>query len=281
MRDLLGRPDSGARRSVFSSLFRRRRRASQKPSHRYRELLDLPRYQRSTVTLGEQPFVVPDGVSFYHNYQEIFVGEIYRFTSPRSRPTIIDCGANIGTSVVYFRSLYPDCRITAVEADPEIFAVLGSNLETQGVSDVTLLNRAVSHLDEPVRFHVEGADAGRIHPLSTSGRSVTVETVKLDDLIEGFLDGPVDFLKIDVEGAETEAICSAKRLDRVDNLFVEYHSFRDAPQNLHRLLAALTDQGFRYYVQTQYCPARPLVEVEDHMGMDLQLNIFARRRGSG
>jgi hypothetical protein len=46
------------------------------------------------------------------------------------------------------------------------------------------------------------------------------------------------------------------------------------------LLAKLADSGFRYKVQTQYCPARPLVDDDCHLGMDLQLNIFAKRVAS-
>jgi hypothetical protein len=42
----------------------------------------------------------------------------------------------------------------------------------------------------------------------------------------------------------------------------------------------LAEAGFRYYVQTQYCPRQPLVKATAHLGMDLQLNIFAKRPGS-
>ena len=61
---------------------------------------------------------------------------------------------------------------------------------------------------------------------------------------------------------------------------VEYHSFADAPQRLHKVLDRLAEAGFRYYAQTQFCPARPLVEDSNHLGMDLQLNIFAKRSNS-
>ena len=225
------------------------------------------------VELLGQPFVVPDGVSFSESYEEIFVQEIYRFEPTRPRPRIVDCGANIGTSVLYFKRVYPDARITAVEADPEIFRVLQQNLAPHRLSDVVLMNRALSDKAEPVTFHVEGADAGRIHPLDQESDTIRVEGVVLDDL----LDEAVDFLKVDVEGAETDAICAARHLDRAASMFVEYHSFVDAPQSLPRLLSALTDVGFRYAIRTQYCSRQPLLEREDHLGMDLQLNVFAFR----
>ncbi|HEY5657150.1 MAG TPA: FkbM family methyltransferase [Myxococcota bacterium] len=245
------------------------------PCEPYAELRDLPRYQRSVVELLGHPFVVPDGISFYNNYREIFVDEIYRFSSPDARPVIVDCGANIGTSILYFKSIYPDCSITALEADPGMFSILENNLAARGLEGITLINKALHHEGLPVSFHVEGADAGRIHPLGDACKeSITVETIRLDDLIGE----RVDFLKIDVEGAETEVICASRKLGRASSLFVEYHSFADSPQILPRLLSALTDCGFRYFIQTQQCPARPLVQQDNHLGMDLQLNIFARRK---
>ncbi len=252
-----------------------RRRSSR---HRYVELCDVPRYQRCVVDLLGQPFVVPDGVSFYYSYREIFGDEIYRFHASHPRPVVVDCGANIGTSVLYFKSIYPECSITAVEADPRIFSILQANLAPHRLQDVTLLNKALSHEKDSVSFHREGADAGRIHGLGEACKeSMQVETVQLDDLIGE----QVDFLKIDVEGAETDVICASEKLRRVSSMFVEYHSFADAPQSLPRLLSALSDQGFRYYIQTQYCPAQPLTDPTHHLGMDLQLNVFAKRVGEG
>ena len=105
---------------------------------------------------------------------------------------------------------------------------------------------------------------------------LTLPTIVLDEL----LTQSVDFLKIDIEGAETDVLAASRRLDCVSQLMVEYHSFADAPQELPRLLNTLAQAGFRYYVQTQYCPRQPLVKATAHLGMDLQLNIFAKRPGS-
>ena len=77
------------------------------------------------------------------------------------------------------------------------------------------------------------------------------------------------------DAAETEAICGSQKLGNVAQLFIEYHSFAGAGQTLAALLQKLTDTGFRYYIQTQFCAPRPLLAAECQLGMDLQLNIFA------
>ena len=68
-------------------------------------------------------------------------------------------------------------------------------------------------------------------------------------------------------------------MQKVGQLFIEYHSFAGAEQTLAELLQKLTVSGFRYYIRTQFCAPRPLLATELQLGMDLQLNIFARREG--
>jgi FkbM family methyltransferase len=258
--------------SRLSRWLRSRRMPPRTP---YEHLLFVPRYEVRTEELLGTAFRIPDGAAFYANYIEIFQDEIYRFESTRTAPRIVDCGANCGATVVYFQHLFPDARIVAVEADPAIFSLLEWNVSLRRLCGVTLINKAVTVGTGPVLFHCEGADAGRIHALGEAKSQVAVPAVSLDELLAE----PVDFLKVDIEGAEVDSLCSSRRLDAVDQMMVEYHSFADAPQGLHELLAKIAASGFRYYVQTQFCAPRPLVEPDSHLGMDLQLNIFATRRG--
>ena len=238
----------------------------------YEGLKAVPRYQETVVELLGRDFTIPDSLSFYHSHREIFCDQIYRFTADNPRPVILDGGSNCGTSIVYFKSLYPGARITGVEADARIFEILSANIRARHYEDVVLINKALSTTREPVLFHREGADSGRVFPLE-GGQAAPVEAVILDDLIHE----PVDFLKMDIEGAETEVVCSSEKLDRVSNMFVEYHSFQGAPQTLAALLQKLTACGFRYYIHRQFCSSRPLTEEKVRQGVDMQLNIFARR----
>jgi FkbM family methyltransferase len=222
--------------------------------------------------LGE-PFQIPDGLSFYHGYREIFTAELYQFKTSSPRPLIVDGGANCGVSVVYFKRLYPAARVVAVEPDPHIFALLEENVSRFKLTDVTLVNKAIAVGASEVTFHREGSNAGRIHSLDDAIEKFVVPVVSLDEL----LSEPVDFLKLDIEGAESDVVCSSQRLDAVTQFMIEYHSFADAPQSLPALLNKLAESGCRYRLQTQYCPKQPLVDDSCHLGMDFQLNIFAKR----
>ena len=49
---------------------------------------------------------IHDIASFDLCYDELFVQEMYNFLAKRTNPYIIDCGANLGMSIVYFKELY-------------------------------------------------------------------------------------------------------------------------------------------------------------------------------
>ena len=147
------------------------------------------------------------------------------------------------------------------------------NISLRKYDNVTLINKAVSNKKGKVKFFSEGADGGRIYNMSKHKGSSEVETICLDDIIED----EIDFLKMDIEGSESDVICSLKKINKIKEIFIEYHSFADKTQSLDELLSCLKENGFRYYIQTIFCSPRPLTIPKLQLGMDLQLNIFAKR----
>jgi FkbM family methyltransferase len=245
----------------------------------FAHLHDMARNQATSALLDGFEFEIPDGFSFYWMHKEICRDQAYLFRIQQAAPFIIDCGSNYGVSILWFKNYCPDARITGVEADPKIFDLLSRNLARRNLDNVKLLNRAVSSKPGHVSFHCLGADSGRIHAgqpdgIASGADIIEVPTVLLDDLIG---EDDVDFLKIDIEGAELDVISGSKKLNRVKQMFIEYHSFIDMPQQLSRLLAILEASGFRYYIDKVYSPENPYLQIASNQGMDLQLRIFATR----
>jgi len=235
-----------------------------------------PRYKHiSTPILGKSLSLV-DGQSFYYSYWEIFEQEIYCFSSHKKEPLIVDCGSNVGLSILYFKTIYPQSKIIGFEADPDVYPILESNLTRFGYDDVELHNKALWHEETTLDFAVEGADAGRVakEQKDEFKRRVKVPAVCLSN----YLSEPVDLLKLDIEGAETAVIKEcAGCLHRVNNLFIEYHSFWQEPQTVDDILSILKDANFRVSIHSQFASPKPFVKQPLHLGMDLQLNIFAYR----
>ena len=91
----------------------------------------------------------------------------------------------------------------------------------------------------------------------------------------------IDFLKIDIEGAEIEVLHDCRgSLAHVQNLFVEFHSYIGNAQGLADVVKVFEENGFRYYVDTNQHRLRPFVNhrYRGNDVMDLQLNIFGWRK---
>lgn len=234
-----------------------------------------PLKQETETALFEPPLRLMDGPSFAPQYEEIFLSEVYAFPFDGDHPVIIDGGANVGAGVIWWRSRWPEAIIVAFEPDPRIFEILEWNTRYQAGLDLRCA--AVGALGSEGLFSAEGTDAGRlIRPSEVVEDRIEVTVERLRDILEEHV--AVDFLKLDIEGAETTALLDAEDdLDRVARIFVEYHSFVGEEQRLDELLGLLRRSGFRYYIETPIRSIRPFFGTAVNRMIDLQCNIFASR----
>jgi FkbM family methyltransferase len=240
-----------------------------------RRIGKLPRFQIGTTKIMGKPLKFCDNASFLFIYNEVFKKEVYKFSSTSQVPYIIDAGANVGLSVIYFKQIFPDAEIVAIEPDIFIFDILKYNIDLFEYSNIKLVKRALWNVNTVLKFHSEGADGGRISTLLDTKKVINVQT----DRLYKYLDKKVDFLKMDIEGAEYKVLEDSKEyLKNVQNIFVEYHSFIEKDQELPELLDLLRNAGFRLSINTPgLVSGNPLIEVNSYLGMDMQLNIYGYR----
>jgi FkbM family methyltransferase len=234
----------------------------------------IPRFTPITTNLLGKPLKIADSASFMFMYSEIFEKEIYKFSSTLKSPNIIDCGANIRLSVIYFKNIFPKAKITCFEPDKEIFSILAHNVKSFNLSKVMLINKALWDKETELSFAPDKADGGRI----CKGQNKSIYKVETERLSR-YLTKPVDFLKIDIEGAEVPVLEESKKyLKNVKRMFVEYHSFQGEEQKLNSLLQIISANGFRYYIEhIGVASSHPFCTVRTTMGIDNQLNIYCYR----
>ncbi len=137
---------------------------------------------------------------------------------------IIDCGAYIGLSALWFLNRYPAARIITIEPDRENYKILCKNLRSYG-DRVRKLYAAV--WPGKARLTVKRGDsywATRIEEGGAPG-TTKIRGVSIDDLIaESGLD-MVDILKIDIEGSEEILFLnnSSSWVPKVRNIAIELH----------------------------------------------------------
>lgn len=135
----------------------------------------------------------------------------------------IDVGANIGIyTLAMARQVGPTGKVFAFEPYIENAGLLEHNVERNGYSNVVTVHRAaVAERSGTARLAVNAHNAG-MHRLAAGG-SADVETVCLDDLFAG---QRVDFVKIDVEGAEVAVLRGMHNILAANpdiSLLVEYN----------------------------------------------------------
>lgn len=231
----------------------------------------ISRYRQRTVYVHGWKLIVPDVASFLSAYKEIFVEEIYAFRADSEYPIILDCGANIGLSVLYFKKKYPTSKVIAYEADPKIFNILKNNIYNNGITGVEIINMAIWSSGTIVDFSVEGADGGRINTESDKN-IIKVPAVSLFSILK---ETQFDFVKVDIEGAEFEALKGCDELlNNLKYVFIEFHSFVNKKQELGSLIFLFERKGFRVHVHPPFTAKKPFLGIQGVNGMDMQLNLF-------
>lgn len=190
--------------------------------------------------------------SLVHLFREIFVGRVYDVGLESRAPRIIDCGSNIGMSILFFKNLYPDARILGFEPHPAVYDTLARNVETNALHDVSLQRKALGGEPGALDFYVKQGDNGALDMgLFAGSGEATMIKVECETL-SPYIDGPVDLLKLDIEGAEEmvlDELARADRLRHVRNIVCEYHHHIDpSTDRLSRTLAILESAGFGYQV---------------------------------
>jgi FkbM family methyltransferase len=217
-----------------------------------------------------------DGPVFLVSVNELFVNEFYKFRPVTDRPKIIDCGSYIGTSILYFKVNYPNADIIGFEPDESNYDIIRRNLENWNFSNTSVTKAAIWINNESLPFNSKGSMASRIEMGAyKEDNKKVVKCVRLKDL----LNDEIDFLKIDIEGAEHAVLkdCS-DNLINVKNLFVEYHGIYSEMFKLNEILDILIRNNFKYYIK-EGSPVytKPFWEKEKIGDYDILLNIFAFR----
>ncbi len=214
-----------------------------------RQLKDIPRFTPGVTTVAGWTLHYADAPSLLSGFDVQIVKKSNDFSAPRPDPLVIDCGANIGLSVLRCKQLYPQARVTAFEPDHMLCDMLRANLSGNGHGDVDVVEAAVWTDAGEHLFHPDGADGGMlIEAAGQNASSGLVKTVRLADYLAG---EPVDFLKVDIEGAELPVLRSCcDVLGNVRQMVVEVHYRVDRPEELAEILGLLHEAAFRVSVNS-------------------------------
>jgi FkbM family methyltransferase len=162
--------------------------------------------------------------AFIHG--EVFEHEYYRLPLRRSPATILDLGANIGLSAVYFSRLYPDAQMACVEPVPANLRLLKRNLELNDIQ-ASIFPAAVHSQDGDLEVELDAMDYGHrvvIGLKNSSKPSLNVAAMTVPTICRQLGWKRIGLLKVDIEGHEKQLFAGdCDWLARVDAMCIEWH----------------------------------------------------------
>ena len=147
------------------------------------------------------PFAIRDNPYDFATLEEVLLKEEYDIDLSFEPLTIIDGGANIGLTSIYFANKYPNAQIVSIEPEAGNFDMLRKN--TQHYLNISLMNTGVwnHRADLAIVDTGKGNDSFAVeellHPAPNS-----VKTISIADIMEERKWKTIDLLKLDIEGSE-------------------------------------------------------------------------------
>jgi FkbM family methyltransferase len=167
-------------------------------------------------------FVIRRFSSDIHVFDEVFCqGELDAYL-PDDPRFIIDGGANVGYTTAFLAGRFPGATVIAVEPSPANVVQFRRNCA--GYKNIVLLEGALWPVSSDVRIVNPEADSWSYRVAAGSGPG-SVRAYTIDDIITQFAIDHIDFIKLDIEGAERQIFESNFEhwLPRVKALLVEIH----------------------------------------------------------
>lgn len=162
---------------------------------------------------------------------EVF-GGIYAVPAPYSPKRILDLGANIGLSALYFHRQYPEASIACVEPAPKNFSMLSRTVSLNALP-VTLFDCAIGPQAGSTALY-DTADPSCCTLVAGDERGenqITVQQKTIPQIMASLRWDHIDLLKIDIEGYERFLLRdNAGWLSRVSCIVGEIHDGYDFAQ---------------------------------------------------
>lgn len=178
----------------------------------------------------------------------------------RPGSTAVDVGANVGAHTLTFARLVGQSgTVLAFEPNPTTRATLARNVQANGLSNVAIYDVALGARSEVLPLRVPRCDTpeyanmglASLVALDTPHDSLDVQVLALDDIVFQEEPGPIDLIKIDVQGGEFRVLEGMSRLLRAHRpaLILEFEdwTWTKAGASIGSLTELLDANGYQLW----------------------------------
>lgn len=165
----------------------------------------IKKYKYFSILLPKYkyPISLRNNTSDVTVFYQVFLAKSYQLNYKDDPKIIIDCGANIGLSVAFFKNRFPNAKVIAIEPEFSNFEMLKIN--TKSYDDVFCVNSGI--WNKSTNLIIKDNDFGNwgfmVEEVDYENEN-TVSAISMDEIISKFEIEQIDILKIDIEGSEKE-----------------------------------------------------------------------------
>lgn len=167
---------------------------------------------------------------------------------------VLDIGAHIGYYTLIFAKLVgKNGKVYAFEPEPTNFALLEKNIQLNSYQNVILVRKAVSNKSEKVKLYIYKNHPAhhKIYNTHDGDSFIEIDAISLDDYFKSY-EGKIDFIKMDIEGAELAAIQGMSSLLQKNTnvkIITEFHpnKLKEFGIEPETFLKQLLKYGFKLY----------------------------------
>ena len=170
---------------------------------------------------------------------------------------VVDMGAHIGAFAVRAARLAHHGQVYAYEASIKNYDLLTENRQLNELENLYIENSAVSNQRGLMALYTPANNSILGSLLQdTSSFMEMVQSITFSDIIAEHALAQIDFLKVDVEGAEFDILlaCSAETFAKIRRMVIEYHEFEGDERTHRDLTDLLVSHGFKVVVEKAIFP---------------------------
>jgi len=160
--------------------------------------------------------------------------------------TVLDVGANIGFITLHMAEWAYNGDVIAIEADPKNFSWLNKNLDENSFNEVSTFQFAASDEESPINLHRAGNNYGKssIYRVADEDDVIEVPAYRLDKFLDENEISEVDLVKMDIEGAEMNAVIGlGGSIEKIGMMVIELHLDHYDPDDLEWFIDYLSQFG--------------------------------------
>lgn len=162
----------------------------------------------------------------------------------------------MGMSILFYKFIYPESEIIGFEPDIYAHKVLSKNVSENNLTNTTVHQKALTDKDGKIDFFYDPDNTSALH-MSIMEERESKSKVEVDcTTLSKYIGKPVDFLKLDIEGAETLVIEDLDKNDKlklIQQMVIEYHHhINKDDDSLSGMLAILEKHNFGYQISAKY-----------------------------